>query len=351
MKPFSVVAPLASADGYGVSAERMVLSATEQGADIEFISHDWRDDRYTDKRLFEIEAPQITRDTVVVHFLPFAFTRFRSEVTIGSTMFETDSIPPFWRGPCNTTNGIIVPSEHCQRAFQDQLSVPVEVVPLGVDTAFYHPVIRSTQATFTFLMAGSLHYRKGAEFAVRAFRNEFTRGEPVRLILKTRRGFLDVGDDRLLDDPHITVITDDYTREEMRGLYRQADCFLAPSRGEASGLTPREAMSTALPTIMTDWGGLSEISDERYSYPVEVERLEPAPSQCSSYSMNVAGVEPIGNFARPSIESLRARMREVYEHQGDARKKGMKAALWMATEWDWEHCAPKWLDAIGRLSA
>ena len=346
MRPFSVIAPLASADGYGVSAECMVLAATELGEDIEFVSHDWKDERYTDQKLLDLQAPRITRDTVVVHFLPFAFTQFRSKVTIGSTMFETDSLPPFWVGCCNSTNGIIVPSDHCKQAFQAHLDVPVEVAPLGVDTGFYRPIVRSqTSRAFTFLMTGLLHYRKGGEFAVRAFRQEFDHGEPVKLILKTRRGFLDVGNERL-DDPRIQVITTDYTREDMRALYNAADCFLAPSRGEASGLTPREAMATGLPTILTDWGGLQEVADERYSYPVEVECLEPAPPACSSYDANVAGRDPIGNFARPSVTDLRRRMREVFEDQKAAKIKGLRGARFVAREFNWERCAVRWIDVI-----
>lgn len=350
MIPFSVVAPLASADGYGVSAERMVLAATELGEDIEFVSHDWKDPRYTSQALLDLEAPAITRPVVVVHFLPFAFTRFRAAITIGSTMFETDSIPPFWVPCCNATNGVIVPSEHCQRAFQPHLDVPVEVAPLGVDTDFYTPVVRGESQTYRFLMAGLLHYRKGAEFAIRALQQEFGREDDVRLILKTRRGFLDVGDADL-QDPRIEVIDADFTREEMRGLYAVADCFLAPSRGEASGLTPREAMATGLPAILTDWGGLQEIADELYSYPVSVECLEAAPPQCSSYDQNVAGNQPIGNFARPSIESLRERMRECYTHRLESRRRGMRGAQWMRREWSWSRCAVKWVDVVEKLSA
>jgi glycosyltransferase involved in cell wall biosynthesis len=349
VKPFSVVAPLASADGYGVSAERMVLAATELGEDIEFVSHDWQDPRFTEQAMLDLRAPAITRDVVVVHFLPFAFTRFRAAVTIGSTMFETDAMPPFWIPCCNATQGIIVPSEHCQRAFQPQLDVPVEVVPLGVDTDFYKPVVRDEPESFTFLMAGLLHYRKGAEFAVRAFLDEFDEDD-VRLVLKTRTHFLDVGEEPL-DDSRITVIREDYTREQMRALYGFADCFLAPSRGEASGLTPREAMATGLPTIVTSWGGLAEIADDRYSFPVEVECLEPAPPQCSSYDANVAGRQPIGNFARPSVESLRQQMRSVYEHRAAANARGLRGAQWMLRDWNWGKCAVRWLDVIEKLSS
>lgn len=355
--PFSMVAPLAGADGYGQSAERLVLAATDLGADIQFVAYDWQERQHADPRLLALEVPAIrigTRDLVVIYFLPYAVSRFAqlTKRAVLMTMFETDSIPQQWIPCCNAASAVIVPSEFCKHAFEPHLSVPVEAVPFGVDTDFYEPVARGSERErpFTFLMAGLLHYRKGVEFAIKALQQEFNHADSVRLVLKTRRDFLDVGDANL-HDPRISVIDEDYSREQMRALYRDADCFLAPSRGEAAGLTPREAMATGLPTVLTDWGGLAEIADPAYAYPVKVEGLEPAPPQCSSYGEGVAGNLPIGNFARPSIESLRAQMRTVYAHRDVAFGRGLRAAQWMRRDWSWERCAATWLDVLARLSA
>lgn len=364
MEPFTVVAPLVGADGYGQSAEQMILAATKLGADIQVVpwGH-WDERQFTDPSLLvKVVGREAIRDRrlVVLHFLPFATHEgygLRAERTILSTMFETDSIPQAWIPGCNNADAVIVPSEFCREAFAPYLRVPVEVVPLGVDSAFYTPVVRGytpdardrPPAPYTFLMAGLLHYRKGADLAVRAFREEFNGQTDVRLILKTRRGFLDAGHQP--EGERIEVIDADYSREEMRALYREADAFLAPSRGEASGLTPREAMATGLPTILTDWSGLAELADPTYAFPVAPERLEPAPPKCSSYDSGVAGSLPIGNFARPSIAALRMQMRFVYEHRQAAHARGLRAAAWMAREWDWSVCAARWLDVLAKLSA
>lgn len=356
LPPFSMVAPLANADGYGQSAERLILAATELGADVQFVAYDWQERQHADPALLALEVDQLQigmRSMVVVYFLPYAVGRFRdlTQQLVLMTMFETDSIPLAWVPGCNAADGIIVPSEHCREAFQPHVKTPIRVAPLGVDVHHYLPVVRGERPgePFRFLMAGLLHYRKGAEFAVRAFREEFAAGEDVRLTLKSRRGFLDVGEESI-QDHRITILMEDYTRDEMNQLYREHDVFLAPSRGEAAGLTPREAMATGLPTILTDWGGLAEVADEQYNYPVVVEGLTPAPPVCSSYSAGVAGNLPIGNFALPSIEHLRARMREVYEDRAAARDRGLAGAGWMRREWSWEACAGKWLDALAKLT-
>lgn len=355
---FHVVMPTSSMDGYGYSGECLVLGARKLGADVTYTSHDWKEPTFTDSSLLELEdteafneintwGTRTMRDSenpLVVYFIPFAFHHFRAQYQIGQTMFETNEIPDVWAQFCSIPKGLIVPSQFCKDTFAYKVNTQIEVVPLGVDINTYHYMDRTPAKTFTFLMAGLLHYRKGAEFAVRAFKEEFNESEPVRLVLKTRKGFLDIGDETLRDD--IEVINYDYSREEMLDLYHAADCFISCSRGEASGLTPREAMATGLPTIVTDWGGLREIADPMYTYPIGIDDLEDAPKVCSSYSEGITQGQSIGQFCRPSVEQLKRTMREVYEDQKASRFKGRWAAGWIKREWNYEVCAGKWLTAI-----
>jgi glycosyltransferase involved in cell wall biosynthesis len=352
---FNMLAPMASADGYGYSAEELIAAATkDHGANIGFITHDWVDKKYTSQFVQDLELPRDQigqKEVLVVYFIPYAFYQHAglTHRLFGQTMFETTEIPDIWAQCCNdNTDGLIVPSEFNKEVFQKKVDKQIEVVPLGVNIDTYKYVERSPSKTFTFLMAGLLHYRKGAEFAVRAFKQEFARSEPVRLVLKTRKGFLDIGAETL-DDPRIVVADDEYTRAEMLDLYHAGDCFIACSRGEASGLTPREAMATGIPAIVTNWGGLSEIANPRYTYPIDVEDEEEAPRVCSSYDVGITQGQAIGNFSRPSISSLRAAMREAYENRTETAAKGLAASNWIAREWNYTVCTKKWLTAIERL--
>lgn len=345
---FDIVMPLSSADGYGYSGEELVLAAKKLGAEINVYPHDWQEDKYTSQELLDMKTYKYDNTGIlVVYFLPYAFHHFRSDFQIGQTMFETTEIPNTWAQFCTIPNGLIVPSEFCKETFQKKVDKQIEVVPLGVNLDTYHYLHREPSETFTFLMAGLLHYRKGVEFAVKAFKEEFKESDPVRLVLKTRKGFFDIGNETLRED--IEVVNWDYTRKEMLELYHAADCFISCSRGEASGLTPREAMATGLPTIVTDWGGLQEIAHPEYTFPLSIDGLEEAPVECSSYSAGITQLEPIGDFCTPSVEHLREIMRYVYEHQAYSQLVGAKAATWVAEEWNYQRCAQTWLDAIGRL--
>jgi glycosyltransferase involved in cell wall biosynthesis len=353
IEPFSFVTPTASADGYGVAGEMLTLAAVGLGADVQVIPYDWADERFNDPEFLALKAHESAkRDIVCCFFLPYALQRFQSRVTLSMTMFETDRMPDVWAALVERfADGMLVPSEHCRQVFSERVSVPVEVAPFGTDTDLYTFVEREERSPWVFLMSGLLHYRKGLEFALRAFREEFEPGEDVMLWLKTRRSFLDFGTESIgLADPRVRIIDEDYTREEMRTIYHSADVLLAPSRGEGSGLTPRDAMATGLPVIVTDWSGLKEIADDRYGWAIPVEDLEPAPQENSSYGRGVTGGGDLGNFARPSVSALRAAMRDSYENREDARSKGRSGAAWMRERWTWERCARTWLDAIEKLS-
>lgn len=347
---FNIVMPFSSSDGYGYSGETLVLAAKKyHQANVGVIAHDWQERDWTDPALEALEVPTWDVDVpLVVYFIPYAFNAFRADTAIGQTMFETTEIPDVWAQFCSIPKGLIVPSLFNYETFSKKVDKPIEIVPLGVDIDTYHYVDREPSKVFTFLMAGALHYRKGVEFAVRAFKEEFSEKEPVRLVLKTHKGFLDYGKETLRDD--IEVVNWNYSRAEMLDLYQAADCFVACSRGEASGLTPREAMATGIPAIVTDWGGLKEIARPDCTYPVAVESLEAAPPACSSYDIGITQGQSIGDFARPSITDIRGAMRAAYENQEENLAMGRRAADWMAKDWNYNVCSGIWLDAIERIA-
>jgi hypothetical protein len=75
--------------------------------------------------------------------------------------------------------------------------------------------------------------------------------------------------------PRVVVIQRDASRHEMRRLYAAADCFVLPTRGEGWGLPAFEAMTMALPTIVTNCAGPSAFASGRSAYPLKVEGAHP----------------------------------------------------------------------------
>jgi FkbM family methyltransferase len=348
---FAFAASIDGSGGYGYSAEELACAAAAQGAEISWLPLVTVDDRCTAPAVRALQAPLESRhehELLVVYSAPYSWTGLRAPITIGMTMFETTELPDSWVAACESTQGLIVPSEFNREVFSRKLSVPIEVVPLGVNPSVYPELERPEHGHFSFLMAGGLSVRKAPDIAIRAFELAFRRNEPVRLVLKAYRDTLDLNGVEIRDG-RITVLDGQVDRRGMLELYRNADCLIACSRGEASGLTPREAMSTGIPAIVTNWGGLREIANPDCAFALDVDGEEPGFGR--SFPPGVTGGSSIGMFATPSVDHLAELMRRAYEDRDATRAMGRRAAAWMRAAWTYDQCAHKWVQAIGRLVA
>ena len=176
---------------------------------------------------------------------------------------------------------------------------------------------------------------------MRAYAAAFTRRDDVLLVLRVNNFDADVDVARQIaalrlpaDAPPIVVIYNRQISDDSLGsLYRSADCFVLPTRGEGWGLPILEAMACGLPVIATDWSGQTEFFHGGVGYPLRVRRLVAANAKCPYY---------LGwRWADPDEEHLIALMRYVYEHPGEARQVGARAAQEAAARWTWAHAAER----------
>ena len=72
-------------------------------------------------------------------------------------------------------------------------------------------------------------------------------------------------------------------------LYRAADAFVLPSRGEGWGRPHVEAMSMGLPVIATNWSGPTAFLDEEVGYPLDY-TLEDLPASMPPAAMAAIGI-------------------------------------------------------------
>ena len=57
--------------------------------------------------------------------------------------------------------------------------------------------------------------------------------------------------------------------EQYVGLYKAANAFVIPTRGEGWGMPITEAMSMGLPVIVTNWSGITAFVDESVGYMLD----------------------------------------------------------------------------------
>ncbi|MWC29510.1 glycosyltransferase [Paenibacillus sp. MMS18-CY102] len=272
------------------------------------------------------------------------FYKNKGRYKIGYTMLEVDGLPHDWVAQSNSMNEVWVPSHFNAQTFRNSgVTVPIHVMPLGVDTNYFHPGIRSKRFSdkFTFLSVFEWGERKAPELLLETFSRVFAHRDDVLLVCKI------INNDPSFDVPteirklklgaaaeRILVLHNDKIPSAWMGsLYRSADCFVLPTRGEGWGMPIMEAMACGLPVIATNWSAQTEFINESNAYPLRVERLIPAEARCVYYH----GF----NWAQPDAEHLAHLMQHVVANREEAAERGRRAAIDMQSQFTWDHSAAR----------
>jgi D-inositol-3-phosphate glycosyltransferase len=164
----------------------------------------------------------------------------------------------------------------------------IEIVPLGVDHAFFSPGDRRMAQRALglddvsgplLLFVGRIQPLKGADVAVRALASLRAGGvDDARLVIVGGPSGPH-GDEELarmhglvssLSLHSNVVFTPPQPHELLSTYYRAADCCLVPSRSESFGLVALEASACGVPVVAAAVGGLTTlVEDGRSGYLVE----------------------------------------------------------------------------------
>ena len=204
-------------------------------------------------------------------------------------------------------------------------------VPEPVDVDFFAPDADAKPgAPFVFFSNFKWEARKGWDVLLEAYWSAFTKSDGVRLLLKTYLPSWEAGPPDLNlhveafarqlgkrrgDLAAVELHVDESTsRGALAEMYRGADAFVLPTRGEGWGLPIAEAMASGLPVIATNFSGPTAFLTDDNSYPLRVARRLP------------------GGQAEPSVADVAQAMRRVRENTKEARRKGERARADMAAK-------------------
>lgn len=260
-------------------------------------------------------------------------------------VWEGDKVPESWIDEFLNPkiDLILVPSEHTRRAIWNtyfDISIPynlsgedlkfwnkVKIVPHGIDRSKFYKTNQEKGDTFTFVCnkgwRGNLTDRGGVQYLLKAFAEEFSKDEKVKLRLKLNPAYINpqiveqafnylgLPEDR----PPIEIIPSLMNEKQLNEFYNSGDYFICPNRAESFGLPGLEAMGCGLANIQTNYGGQTDYMTDKNSLFVDYEL---------GFSEEVPAYEGI-KWATPKIESIRKQLRWAFENQDKIKEMGRQA--------------------------
>jgi glycosyltransferase involved in cell wall biosynthesis len=227
-------------NGYGRVSAALVQGLTELGHELQFKQFQGMD--------------------LVLFVCPPGRIKFGRAVPAAAfAMHELDYLPDEkrdWVEICNRLDLLIAPTEWNVKMWRAEgVTVPIEVIPLGVDVESYFP---PHGCTCTFLALhenlGGASSRENWRHTLRAYCGAFTSTDNVRLVIKTWKWkpdkWREVYEQTLFDyglnestAPAIEVIDSRLDTDQMRALYQSAWLFIKNANREGWSLPCTEAVA------------------------------------------------------------------------------------------------------------
>jgi FkbM family methyltransferase len=286
---------------------------------------------------------------------------------VGLSMFETDRLPDGWAAACAALDEVWVPSRHSRDLFE-QAGVPghkLQVLPVGIDAERYDPARIEPlpipgRRGFMFLSVFDWTLRKGWDALIEAYARAFRASDDVCLVLRTASRSpkerpavaIEALFDRLgiapAERPTLILLEAPIPEDDMPRLYRAADAFVLPTRGEGWGLPLMEAMASGLPTIATGWGGHLDFMNDGNSWLIDVDGLVPVATEQARRSPFYAGGH---RWAQPSVTHTATLMRRAFDDRAAGRRLGELAREAVRTSWARQRTSAWIVERLGRLAA
>ncbi|OWZ22319.1 hypothetical protein PHMEG_0002980 [Phytophthora megakarya] len=281
------------------------------------------------------------------HYMTSRCPPEKAQYKVGRTMFETDRVPKGWPDRMNKMDEIWVPTKFQEKIFVDGGVKPeaIKVVPEVVDVDFYDPEkveevydlaseteFKMTEETTVYLSIFKWEERKAWRVLLKAYFQAFSAEDDVMLVLLTNgyhstsssagdfmnvieKFAMEAVDKPLNELPPIHVLPPHVPQEAMPSLYKAANAFVLPSRGEGWGRPHVEAMAMERPVIATFWSGTTEYMTEENSYPLKIDGLVEIAEGAFRGHM----------WADPSVKHLKELLVRIKEHPEEAIAKGKQA--------------------------
>ena len=367
--------------GYGKHSFEVLKRLKARGHQIRFIPFSPGKKNISDFFLslnakFPATAGKILRINCIPPFPVYAKHRYN----ILYTMMETLTLHPGVRSRLRTVDEIWTPSKFNLKLFSKN-GIPKSklfLMPEGVDTSRFNPtgntldldglyksqilpldnpdikqwIDMDKRKFFTILSVFTWSWRKGWDVLLRAFYRAFTPADNVLLVLLTyipgARGYYT--NIQILKDiltikaqegiPYhlpILLLTDPISEDQLPALYRSADVFFLPTRGEGFCLPALEAMASGTPPIITKGSGQSMFCNSKNSFLIHtptVSRYPGDPYQILQFFEHQF-------FQEPDPDHAAHLLRRAYRSPALVAKKAATGVRDAQSQWSWDMATDK----------
>jgi len=265
--------------GYARNSREWIKGLNAAGMETRFLVHEGAKDYPDMPEMKPFESyVGYEYDLVIHNVIPPCFDRKadyfpRETKHILMTVAETDSVSESWVNKCNEADEVWTMSYFSKMAFvHSGVSVPVEITLMPIDIER----IRNSKSdsfrfhkdpgAFVFFANSEWTPRKGWDILLEAYFHAFQNDPNVSLIIKTccfsgvdnfnsMRNMIEMFKYEKKSQARVFLIADIIPAEDVWFLYKSADCYVLPTRGEGCGIPYLEALACGVPVIAPDRGG------------------------------------------------------------------------------------------------
>jgi len=309
------------------------------------------------ERILELESKEsLGCDVCIQHVLPTMLdfnSRFKKNIALYAT--ETSNFKQSsWARKINTMDEAWVINNQMKQASLDSgVDVPIKIIPHASDFSKFemrHKKIEipNSEGNFIFYTIADFNRRKNIEAIVRSFHSEFSKNEPVSLLIKT--GSEGMNSDtcaasmqsicneikeelKIFPDTDSykedLIITDYLSEKDIERIHQTCDCFITSSYGEAWCIPAFDAMGFGNTPICSNTGGMADFLKEGGGVLVSG-RMEPVTGMLNTIPDMFTAKE---NWFSIDENELKASMRNIYEmHKNsdpsysEMKRQGLKSA-------------------------
>lgn len=318
-------------------------------------------------KISHLEKTKLSKNHILIDSIVPSFSEFGTgKYKILYTTIESYTIPNQFIESCQYYDEIWLTSPWSAELLREHVpNKPVYAIPTGVDPRMYsengpifdlHPHVKG----FVFLSVFAWNYRKGWDVLIRAYLDEFSDDDDVSLMIMTRyqsgrsrheRNKPKEDIEKIMEEfpnkslPHITRYNKVVREDDMPKMYRAANCFVLPTRGEGGCLPPLEASMCGLPVIMTNCSGQQMYLRPDNSFMIDIDELrEVQPGQMHIHYWD--GQKFPALSSGKVHNQLRRSMRSVVENYREAKSRNRNMQKKIMEQFTWNHTA---LAAADRL--